>query len=361
MQEKKQNIQIIARKLIRFLRAQEKVASGLEKDRLWNRIENEVRKEKATHRQHQLYWILATAASLAGIIWCGNWYNQNYSTNSNIKHVASVLTHSIASDKEIVLTVPGKKQVEVANNSQVSYTKDGSVSINSETINPEDTIQKDTSKEDEYNQLIVPRGRRSQLVLSDGSRLWVNAGTRVVYPSNFTQKNREIFIEGEVYLEVSHDNQHPFVVKTTHFDVQVLGTSFNVCAYKDTEKAEVVLAKGSVRIKDEYNDTAQLTPNQLISINRNRIGQINDVIASEYTCWTDGLLILHAEPITTVFRKLNLYYGEDIQFDESINDIPLSGKLDLKDRLDDVIRLISKTAPISYKREGNKLFVKRKI
>ncbi len=100
------------------------------------------------------------------------------------------------------------------------------------TVNSEQLQESVTDEEHSFNQLIVPNGKRSTLALEDGTKMWINAGSRVIYPNKFKKNKREIYVDGEVYMEVARDEERPFVVKTNMLDVQVLGTSFNVMAYK---------------------------------------------------------------------------------------------------------------------------------
>lgn len=357
MESEKVTIQRVMRLLIQYFRKQEKISTAEEVDELWNKIRQKVDRDRSVSKRRVVFISIATSAAvLLSVIWINTKYFSNDTGKSKIVQMASKLALSVDSTKNILLVMSEEKKIQVDTDAKVSYSKEGTVAVNSKII--EEQI---VDREVEYNQLIVPKGKRTQLFLSDGSKLWVNSGTRVVYPRSFTQKEREIFVDGEVYLEVFHDEKVPFIVKTSGFDVQVLGTSFNVCAYKQLQAATVVLVTGSVDVKDVYNGKSRLKPNQLLSVTSAGIGETKAVDASQYVSWTKGLLVLHAEPLGVVFNKLNLYYGQEIEFDQSVKDIPLSGKLDLKDQIEDVIRLISKTAPISYSIQDNKIKVKKRI
>ena len=142
---------------------------------------------------------------------------------------------------DIQLILSEKENLKIAGKeSQLKYTKNGKFSINS------NVEQKLDDGEDTYNQLIVPAGKRSSIIFSDGTRMDVNANTRVVYPVVFSHNKREIYVEGEVYLQVSPDKSRPFIVRTDRMDVQVLGTAFDVCTNPDRTLSTVVLvhAKG---------------------------------------------------------------------------------------------------------------------
>lgn len=249
-----------------------------------------------------------------------------------------------------------KQKIKIDTDAKVIYSPQGTVKVNSQAI----TLPEKTEEEKEnYNQLIVPKGKRSFLVLADGSKLWVNAGTKVIYPVKFLRNKREIFVEGEVYLEVFHNEKSPFTIRTDKFDVQVLGTTFNINAYKNWE-ASVVLVEGSINIKDTQSNSIKLSPNELISITEKGIGKKQNVNAKDYISWIDGLLILYSEPVGKVFDKLSLYYGTKIIYNDAVKDFPLSGKIDLKDDLKEVLRLISKTVPFHYKEENESIYISKK-
>lgn len=103
------------------------------------------------------------------------------------------------------------------------------------------------------------------LTFSDGSKVWVNAGTRVIYPTEFEKDKREIYVDGEIYIEVARDEERPFYVRTKDMNVRVLGTKFNVTAYESEPIRSVVLAQGCVQVETTQTPKAILAPNQMFS------------------------------------------------------------------------------------------------
>ena len=100
-----------------------------------------------------------------------------------------------------------------------------------------------------YNTLIVPYGKRSQLQLADGSKVWLNSGSKLVYPVTFEGKRREVYIEGEAIFDVAHNAKQPFIVLSKDHEIEVLGTLFNVSNYLDDESISTTLKNGSVQIR----------------------------------------------------------------------------------------------------------------
>ena len=145
---------------------------------------------------------------------------------------------------------------------QLEYKKEGKVNVNSKQVDL--SPKGNPAQAQEFNQLIVPVGRRSSITFADGTRLWVNSGSKVVYPVKFAKEKREIFVEGEIYLHVSRDEQKPFIVKTHQMDIKVLGTQFNVTAYENEANMQVVLVSGKVEVNlDKCKNV--LAPNQMFS------------------------------------------------------------------------------------------------
>ncbi|MDR1501175.1 MAG: FecR domain-containing protein [Prevotella sp.] len=210
------------------------------------------------------------------------------------------------------------------------------------------------------NQLIVPLGKRSMLIFAEGSRMWVNAGTRVVYPSVFDKRQREIYVDGEVYLEVSPDANYPFVVRTRNLNVEVLGTSFNVMAYeKDTVKS-IVLASGSVKIHSDDKKDIILSPNEMYSYYKGAFSEVKIVDAENYITWKSGVYQYESETLGVIMKRLSRYYGKDIVCSPQASQLRCSGKLDLKENLQSVLNGISQTAPVVCSYDGERYVVMNK-
>lgn len=223
----------------------------------------------------------------------------------------------------------------------------------------------DLSKNDvaTYNQLIVPKGKRSMLTLSDGTKVWVNAGTRVVYPTEFDKKERELYVDGEIYINVAPNKNWPFVVKTKDLGVKVLGTEFNVTAYESDKVKRIVLVSGSVMITDKEstnnNSGITLSPNRMYEYKDSK-GQVEYVDVFKYISWKEGMYVFNNEKLAVILERLSHYYGENIEFDEESASLRCSGKLDLKDDLDKVLTGLTYTVPVDYRKQDGKLTIKYK-
>ncbi|WP_373824923.1 FecR family protein [Bacteroides heparinolyticus] len=251
--------------------------------------------------------------------------------------------------KEVTLVVSDKKKIEIANNAQVAYTQGGQVQVNSSKVDEAPVVEEAVEETEEYNQIIVPKGRRSMIVLADNSRIWINSGSKVIYPRTFKGKKRQIFVEGEAYLKVAHNKEKPFIVSTSAFEVEVLGTSFNIASRKGSNRADVVLVEGSVDVKDHQERHIKMQPNERVELNEAGIAKKEKVNALDYIHWVDGVWVLNGKPLKEVLRYLTEYYGEAIYCDPSIEEERLYGKLFLNEELDRVLESIKQALPITNK------------
>ncbi|MDR1882937.1 MAG: FecR domain-containing protein [Prevotella sp.] len=204
-----------------------------------------------------------------------------------------------------------------------------------------------------YNQLLVPKGKRSKLTLADGTLIYVNSGTRVIYPVEFIGDKREIYVDGEIFINVAHDAKRLFVVKTKDVSVQVLGTSFNVMAYESDINKRIVLVKGSVKISNKAEET-MLEPSQMYEVKDGEEAFVSAVDVSKYISWINGLYQFDSERLEVVLLRLSRYYGTDIAFSEETGNLKCSGKMDLKDNLKDILDGLLFSFPIEVQYANNK-------
>lgn len=318
--------------------------------------------DKKKRRRNRFYIAAASVAATVSILLSLPYISEKLTQQEDIRQVVALMDMlPIEETEDVVLVMSEQEKVQLASDAQITYTPEGTVSVDSEKLQfeePEQNETKDTYRES-YNQLLVPKGRRSQLLLSDGTKVWVNAGTKVIYPRVFGEKKREIYVEGEVYLEVTHDESRPFYVNTEGFEVKVLGTSFDVYAYKQMPESRVVLVNGSVEIKDQQNRQVRMVPNELVSLEQNNITEKRTVNASDYKAWTEGIMVLNGDYLNILVDRLSLLYGIKIICDSSLDNEQIYGKLDLRDDLDEIIDYIKSMIPISAREENGVIYLKR--
>ena len=216
-------------------------------------------------------------------------------------------------------------------------------------------------KEVVYNELIVPAGGEYRLVLSDGSVVYMNSESRLKYPVKFIEDKRVVKLEGEAYFDVTHDEQHPFIVHTEQLNVKVLGTGFNVMAYKGDARTEVTLVHGKVDVKSK-NISEILTPSrQFVMNNDTREYEVRSVNVNTYGDWKNGILNFDAMPLEELGEKVSRWYGVKFFFSkESLKYLKFSGAFKKYNNIDYILDLIEATTDVSFELKGDVVIVNEK-
>lgn len=314
-------------------------------DHLWTRIETTIR-SKRKKPVLSLWWI--AAASIVIVIGFTGWFFQQYILNSDpVVDYSSVVREVPVSNDVTLFLSDSTRETFTSNDVEIKYDPDGVIVTGTGKILS--NVENKSKQEEQLNQLVVPFGKHSSITLSDGTKLWLNSGSRAIYPVAFNKKYREIFIEGEAYLEVAGNASQPFYVKTEKIEVKVLGTKFNVSAYPDDTQASVVLVEGSVEaVAGKKN--FEIKPNQVFKLEK-QTGEtsLRNTNVMEYISWKDGWLLCNKEPIGEIAVKLSRYYNIAIEVsDDKVKQLTLSGKLDFKNTCEDVLNTIVLTAPVKY-------------
>ena len=318
---------------------------------LWNKIEKS-NKQKPLQRHSRLIQFAAVAASLAILFALSYTFWSKQSNNGRSLISIAKLMQVQGDSSAVQLILNNDKNITLdQENVTIEYNATGDVIVNKQQV--AHNIASNTngpaqlSETNTYNQLIVPKGKRSSIVFGDGTKLWVNSGSRIVYPISFKKDKREIYVEGEVYLEVTKDKTRPFIVSTNKMNIAVLGTSFNVTAYTADKEQSVVLVTGAVEVNTDSNKKIALTPNNRLTYTGGQL-DVENVDASLYISWVEGLYIYNSEKLGTILDRLSRYYGKTITYDARVSELRCSGKLDMKDELLDVLAGLAQTAPITW-------------
>ncbi|RIJ50521.1 DUF4974 domain-containing protein [Maribellus luteus] len=221
-------------------------------------------------------------------------------------------------------------------------------------------------------EIIAPIGSKTNFVLSDGSQVFLNNGSKLRYPLRFMDNKRDIFLSGEAYFVVAHDEKRPFRVKTRNLNITALGTEFNVFAYPDEISTEATLVEGKVAVEKvlksgETQFIGEMEPNEQISYNR-----ITDKVYShhgdidKYIAWREGKLIFKNESIEEIAHRLSRWYNVDIELtDKRVKQFTYTATF-IDETLPQVLELLQIATPISYTIHPRKelpdgTFIKQKV
>lgn len=200
-----------------------------------------------------------------------------------------------------------------------------------------------------YNELEVPLGGECTILLNDGTRVWVNSGSKLKYPLSFVDKERCVYLEGEAFFEVEKADK-PFIVKNFFGDVRVLGTAFGVTAYRVDSVGYTTLVRGSVCVKNNLSDSLIIYPGeQVVSLRDGKMIK-RDVDVEEYVGWKDGAFIFKERRLEDIVKILERWYNIHVVFqDDELKDFLFTGYLDRYKDINVFFNALRRTGKVEYK------------
>lgn len=261
-----------------------------------------------------------------------------------VKPGANVATLTLANGRVITLDDAPEGKLAETGNSSISKNQQGlSYTANGQQRTP--TI----------NTIAVPRGGQYQLTLSDGTRVWLNSESSLTFPDIFNGSDRKLMLSGEAYFEVSKDDTKPFTVQTAQATVHVLGTSFNMSAYKDEKLIKATLVDGAIRLSNETASTL-LSPGEqgiitATGIEKKRVN-INQEIA-----WKSGYFVFRNNTIQEIMRQISRWYNVQIAYSGDIPQGTFGGTYSRSKDLEELLNGLELTGLVHFKIEGRTLIV----
>lgn len=334
-----------------------------EKSKLKHRIERSVY-TYAQKRRIKKYAFRFAAASILLLVSIGIFNHQNQ-TDSPIESFVNSST-SDHQTNEVQLILNENKNIEITDeNLEITYSNNGeNVAIGkSKSVNQ----KLKESKEMVFNTLIVPYGKRSEIVLSDGTKVWINSGSKLIFPATFLKGNREVYLEGEAIFDVTYNKHQPFIVKSKNQDIEVLGTVFNVSNYDDDDAVFTILKSGSINL--HYKNTNLLSSQSELKITPNTLAtyykeaktiHTETVDVETYFSWRDGVFIFKNDALKTIMKKLSRYYNVEISItDKDLANQTFSGYLDVNQDLEHVMQIIkeAESSQFNYQLTTNKKLI----
>jgi Fe2+-dicitrate sensor, membrane component len=255
------------------------------------------------------------------------------------------------------LEVNGKKKIDLTQTDTLLLFHEAEAQIDSGRI----TYTSNEGKLDrnEYHKINVPRNGEYYVVLSDGTKVWVNADSQIGFYSRFEDKKRIVELQGEAYFEVAKDENRPFIVRTNNMDVRVLGTHFNVKAYTNEDYTYTTLSEGKVVLK-MGEQKAELIPDQQIVLN-NQTGKYErkNVDALIYTAWKDGKFIFRDETLENIMSSISRWYDVEVFYpNQELKKELFSMRVDRYDNLEVLLKKMEKTGALRFNLNKKALIVK---
>jgi transmembrane sensor len=262
----------------------------------------------------------------------------------------AVLT--LANGKQIVLTDAKNGELASENTVAINKTGRGVVRYDGTSVNNEIS----------YNTMSTPRGGQYTLILSDGTKVFMNAASSIKYPTSFSGNERKVELKGEAYFEVAHNKKMPFRVETPSHQVEVLGTHFNVNAYDDEPAAKTTLLEGSVKINKAVDgkiineaDYKILKPGEQATVKTDI--QVANADVDEAIAWKNGVFIFNDEKIESIMRKISRWYNVDVDYKGKITSEGFGGTVSRSKDISAILHVLEETGGVHFKVEGRRITV----
>lgn len=318
-------------------------------DSAWNKVHKQTIRKKEVRFTGMF---LRYAAMIMVVISTGVYF---YITNSNDKLVAdteqfdqpTLLLHNgkriLLEEKEFSMQ---QQHITIKNNTdrKLIYEKSNTVS----------------NEKSEQNHLIVPKGKTYQLVLSDGTKIWMNSESEIIYPLLFNGNKREVTLVGEAYFDVAKDKNKPFYIKANGIDVKVLGTVFNVSCYSKDKTITTTLVEGSVCIQTQNGKEQIIAPSEQLSYNKEHLDiEVKTVNTELYTSWINGEYIFKDAPLEDIIAKLQHWHDFTVSYqNEKIKSYRFSLTVSRNTSLDQLLEIINFTSEVKLERINNNINIK---
>jgi len=335
---------------------------SVDKDQLWAQVKSGIAIYPVKTRKNTIkLWYRISLTAAAVLIMCSAlfiFYNEksgqnsaDYSSLIPPGHMGATLT--LANGKKIKLSDMGNEQLAVEAGVRVTKTDRGELiyQILDDASNPDAA--------DRLNTLSTSNGEAYMVILPDGSKVWLNAGSILRYPVSFRHSStRNVRLDGEAYFEIAKDKSHPFLVASRSQEIKVLGTHFNINSYANESSVTTTLIEGSIELTTGRTKHV-LTPGQQ-AINTADSVQVSKANVESVVDWKSGDFYLDHIRFKTALRKLERWYNIQFIYDVSISDDMLAGGwISRNSQLSTVLRLIEKSGQVNFKFEGNKIYVSK--
>lgn len=325
----------------------------------WAEMEKKINETKKFRIRKWMYY--AAAAVILPLLFF--YFYKNYFDTSVVREGDPLMAEMIKAGRgKATLVLDNGSEINLDDEETFLLEEKGSIiKKESSVLNYE---SKGNTEELTYNQINVPKGREFAVVLSDGSKVYLNAMSSLRYPVDFLSDSRTVELTGEAYFEVKKSDKI-FAVMTQDTKIEVLGTSFNVSSYPDDEVVKTTLVEGAVKIDllgTEETEEIFLSPSQQITFDRNtKKIQLSTVDVHSYIAWKDGLFYFKDWKLQEIMRYLSRWYDFDVIYEnENIKNFRFGGKFGRYEDIDSVLKLLVKTEKISVEIVGNTIILKEK-
>lgn len=325
----------------------------------WKKVMMQYSSTKRTKTRKMLRATYKYAAILVVVLSAGYFYwNQNFNNET-------IVDDTVQQQEGIVIVFDNGEKIELSSSGQQELVDKQGNKLGQRSGHQLNYANNENMDELVYNTLTIPNGQRFDIILSDNTHVFLNAGSSLRYPVTFLPgKKRQVYLQGEAFFEVTKDKEHPFVVTSDNMDVQVLGTKFNVSAYPEEENINTVLVEGSVRVNATPDNVSEdissviLEPGHMAQWDKtSKSARTEEVDTDLYTSWMQGKLVLRGMRFKDIIKKLERHYGVSIDNrNEALNNRIFTATFDVES-MEEVLNTFVSETKFDYKIEEKQITI----
>ncbi len=339
---------------IENLRELNRMSAQYDRETAWGKMEGHFRVQKTPRLKRWIGW-----AAILLLPLCAGYFLLQKPALQGVPEPLNVAAVILPGSPKAILTLADGSVVDLkGSESFLLQEKDGThIAKDSAVLSYKTEEQSDTNQhEPVYNKVEIPRGGEYSLVLSDGTLVYLNAMSSLRYPVSFTGNTREVELCGEAYFQVEKDADRPFIVKTQDVEIQVLGTEFNVSAYREDKSVKTALVEGSVQLTTRQSqEPLILKPSQLAKFCKSSgKTSVKKVDVSMYTAWKDGMFDIRDWHLENIMTYLSRWYDINVFYqNEELKKMKFGCYITRYSRIEPILELLEKTGKIHASLKGN--------
>ena len=300
-------------------------------------------------------WGVRYAAVVLVLLSAGVYYWWN---SEEVREEVPVLYQIAAGTTGARLTLGDGSVVDVLKDRAVELKEVDGTKIVTDSIGIDYSTQETVDTAEVMNTVQTLTGMEYMLTLSDGTRVFLNAETKLKFPTKFRKEERVVVLEGEAYFEVRKDATHPFIVKDNDMDVKVLGTSFNLRSYSDENSIATTLVSGKVAVYAGENSEEIVPGEQAVYMKETGKMEVKPIDVTLYTAWHTGKFIFRNETLEEMMSYLSRWYGVKYRFiDEGAKKLQIGARLDRYNNMNPIIEMLKKTGLVNITQVDNMLYI----
>ena len=304
-------------------------------------------------------WAAALLIFSAAALYINHYTQKPAAEGAVVKNQKPLLQTVQPGSNKAILTLASGKQVSLDDAANGTITNQGSVEIKKlkDGSVKYDQVNADATTEITYNTITTPKGGQYQVALPDGTIVWLNAASSLKFPTAFTGSERRVELSGEAYFEVAKNKLKPFKVAFSNQVVEVLGTHFNISAYKDEDQSRTTLLEGSVRIS-KLNSSKLLIPGQQ-AISEAPADKFVLVTANldEVMGWKNGLFVFKSKSIQSIMKQVARWYDIEVVYQGSLHNQVYGGQISKYSNINDLLTKLELTGTVHFKVDGRRVVV----